>query len=465
VASLWGGATSLAADGVVADSTYSAGDSAPVATERWWESFEDPLLNRAVEQALAGNPDLMAAKALGRQARALMSQQRSALFPSVSASASSSWAPTATLGFGFGLDELPGQSTERPDVYSSGRAAVGANWQVDVFGESTLRYRAARRDALAAESDVDGQALQIANLVAQAYLDVITSKKQVAILEAQHQTNMDLLEILEQRYAGADTSALDVLQQRQQVAGSRAQLPNARLMLSTTEQRLAVLLGEMPTTAVAVSETLPELPSTPSVGSPEALERNRPELRGAERRVQAARDRYTAAWLSFLPLVGVNGEVGGQFTDIGDMRTQMFWSIGGSLSVPLFTGGRTMGGLRQARSALDEARARQTSLVLSANSEVEAALAREAAQRDLVDALTEQLAASDLALTTARDQYLSGLTPFLNVQTSLNRRLGAALSLSQGERDLLSARIALHQAIGGQLTRDLRLASPNEVNP
>lgn len=434
-----------------AEARFSAGSSDAVPAAPWWRELGDEPLSAAVDAALAANLDLERLRAMLRQIEAARLQSLSALSPTVTGNARAQVAPLDSLGFGFGLPLDP----TAPKTYSQGSATLDAQWQVDLFGRNTAGFRASQRDANATEADLDDLSENIASLVANAYLDVVTARERVALVERQLQTNAELLEVLELRYERGDATSLDVLQQRQQLATTRAQLPSSRLLLQTTEQRLAVLLGRSPTDVVPTSETLPEVVGEPKVGTPRDLVENRPDLRGAAERLDASRDRRWAAYATLMPTVGVSAQAGWQFIDRGESTDQTFWNAGASLSVPIFGGGRTWGGVQGARAAHDAQSAAYEGAVLVATQQVEAALAREVQQRATIEALEAQETAARQAFEAARDQYLQGVTPFLNVQSTLGRLQAAELGSLQGRRDMLSARIGLHEALGGPWTQEL----------
>ena len=437
--------------GPTADERFSRGSAEAVSSEPWWRDFGDERLTAAVEAAMTGNRDLAGLRAVEGQLRAAGMQARSALSPTVSANGFGTVAPMDSLGFGFGLPTDP----TAPKTYVQGQGTLDAQWQLDVFGRSAATWRAQQRDAEAAEGDVENLASATASLVAGAYFDVVAAQERVSVVEAQIRTNRELLEILELRYERGDSQSLDVLQQRQQLASTEALLPTLELVRDTSNQRLAVLLGQLPNRPVEVASTLPEPSASVNVGTPAELVQNRPSLRSAADRLRSARDRRWAATASLLPTLGLSATAGWQFIDRGEFTDQTYWNAGASISVPIFGGGRNLGTIRQSRAAYDGQAAQFEGAVLTAVQEVEGALSREQYQRQAVDAQAAQLQAARAASEAAKDQYLRGVAPFLNVQNALAREQAAELTLIQGRRDLLSARIALHVALGGPWTQNL----------
>ncbi|TVQ90246.1 MAG: TolC family protein [Deltaproteobacteria bacterium] len=434
-----------------ADDTYSVGTSQPIPQEPWWDRMGDERLSAYVHEALGRNPDLNRSRALVRQADGGRIAALAGFAPTLSAGGTTTIAPLESLGFGFGLPFPP----DAPKTYVLGGATVNANLQVDAFGGGVASYRAASQDLQASRADLEGASLSIATLVSEAYYDQVVANARVRVIERQIQSNQELLEVLQLRYEGGEATALDVLQQRQQLASTLAQLPTAKLLSDTAGQRLAVLLGRLPTALPPAADALPDPPPDVPVGAPIDLIEHRPGLRAAAARTQSARDRRWSAKAALLPTLGVQGTTGYQFIDRGEFFDQTYWNAGANFTVPIFNGGRTYGGLRQAQATFDAQAAAFEGALLAAVMEVEMALAQERRQRESVEALGTQLDAAQQAYDAAKDQYFGGLTPYLNVQAALGRLQAAELSLLQGRRDLLSARISLHEALGGPWTADL----------
>jgi NodT family efflux transporter outer membrane factor (OMF) lipoprotein len=435
---------------------YTAGPSEPVSSTAWWREFGDPALEATIDRALAGNFDLEGLRAVQRQSEAAAMATFSPLVPTVSANAQATLAPIDSLGFGFIPPGAGGpEDPSAPKNYYNGTATLDAQWGLDVFGGNAASWSASRRDAQASRESLDDAARSTVAVVANAYFDVVLAYERVGLVEQQIQTNRELLEVVELRYERGDATALDVLQQKQSLASVEAQLPTVQLLAETTSQRLDVLLGRSPTTPTAPEAGLPELPERVAMGTPSDLIDHRPDLRAEAERLRSARSRRWSATTAALPTIGVSGKAGVQFIDTAEFQSQTFWNAGISASVPLFGGGRNVGGIRQANAAYDIQRATLSARLLDAIREVETALSQERLRRAAMDAQAAQLEAARNAANTARDQYLEGLTPFLNVQNAIASEQLAEQSLLQARRDVLSARIALYGALGGPWTRDL----------
>ena len=422
------------------------------AAEEWWSAFDDPLLSEAIETALNSNVDLATARALQKRSGAAVFQQASGNLPQVSIGVNSNWSPTESLGFGIGYT-MPG-AVELPKTFMSGQANLQASWNVDLFGQNASLVYAADRDAKAALHDVQTQELNVAIQVTEAYWDAVVADRFLALAEDQVKVQEGLLEALTLRYSDSDVGALDVLQQRQQVASVKVQVPQRRIQRRVSKQRLAVLLGLEPDAAVNVASQLPASPEPLGSAAFDAALMQRPDILAADRRVQSAKSRQWSAWASALPQVGVSAQTGFQFRDMGDLDAQRVWGAGTTLTIPLFSGGRTYGGIRGARAGVMEAEARLRSAKLNAAQQSQGAWVRDSEQQALLQALSAQYEAAEQAWSLAREQVVQGTLPYLNAQAVLTRKQQAELALLQGQRDAFSARITLIQSLGGLSPRE-----------
>lgn len=437
---------------------YSAGDRSAPSSTPFWHSFGEPDLDATVRRGLSANPDLLALDALSRQQRALSAQGFSPVLPSLSFDLQGQVAPYDSLGFGFGLGGLPSTGDE-PDVYGTGSAKLNASLMVDIWGRSLTNWKASRLAAMAAEGDRDATALVMASSIAGVWLDVTSATRQLAIIEEQLGANQELLEIVRLRYEGGTASALDLLQQEQNVAALSAQLPLTRATVRNLQQMLAVLQGMDPTGDLPTAgDRLPALPAPPSIGSPVDLLETRPDVRAAMDRAEAAGASRSVALRGLLPTLALSASAGWQATWINERSDQDTWAAGASLSVPIFNGGATHASIRAGTAAQEASERQLESTLRSAVQEVEGALVSETEQGERLAATTRQRDRAEAAWSVALDGYGAGLADYTQVQLALTTLLSARLAEVQAHRDLLGARLSLHQALGGTWTHDLTAA-------
>src|SRR6185312_9414769 len=117
-------------------------------------------------------------------------------------------------------------------------------------------------------------------------------------------------------------------------------------------------------------------PAIPA-GLPADLLERRPDVAEAERQLAAANARIGVAKAAFFPvlrLTGSGGYVSGDIDNLFNWDSRV-WSIGPSISLPIFAGGRNRANYKRSKAAFEEAVAKYRQRILVAFGEVEDSLA------------------------------------------------------------------------------------------
>lgn len=423
----------------------------------WWEDLGDEVLSGLLRAAAEANGDLQAAVARILQAEASSVRVRSAMLPTVSLDGQANTGPFDALGFQFGgIPRGDGASVDLPTLYYTGAANVRARYRLSSWGPEYRSLRASRLEAMASRGDEDGVALDLVGQVADAFYDAVSAASQIDVITRQLDVGQQLSDLSQLRYERGEATALEVLQQRQQLATIRATLPPARAELRLAQTRLEALLGREPsTTSVTVGRELPEAPR----GRTDGLwgdPTGRPDVRGAEDRLAAADARVSEARWSRLPVIELSANTGSQFFRSLSTNTQSTWGAGITVSLPLLDGFDRPGRIREATESARAARSSYEQLRRNATAEmVSAAIQREEQQAQLA-ALDEQLEASERAFDEARRRYQAGLATVLDVLNAMNGMQQAELGVIRTQRSVLASWIEYRQAVGGPWTRGLR---------
>jgi len=435
--------------------TSAEGPAVAQSSRPWWSSFHDPELDRVVVEGLDQNFDVKSAQSRIDEADAVVFQQLAPLLPSLTWDTQGQMAPSDTLGFQFGgLPATMGASAPA-DLYFTWSTALNARVDIDLAGKNVEARRAAKHDMAAAEAELDQQRVLLAGQIVNAYYDVVAAKQQLEAVRRQVDIAQKLLEVTQIRFESGQANAVEVLQQKQQVASSQTLEPPAEATVKAYEQRLAVLLAENPGTHYKTPDQLPKVGPKPALGDPEDLMSNRPELRAASERLESSRSRRKSANRQFAPTLSVTGALGyqGFYFDSGQPnaqphRHQRFWNAGALLSVPLFNGGRNIAGVQQARAAQNSAMFNLNQSTLRAVQEVEEAIVNEEGQRKAVEAWERNFETASEAYDESRKRYASGVGDYLSVLTAFDNVRAAELNLINARRQLISARVQLHTALG-----------------
>ncbi|MBX2797412.1 MAG: efflux transporter outer membrane subunit [Myxococcales bacterium] len=450
----------------VAPSWSEPADTTPISSDAWWMGFGDERLDRLVERGLDQNLTIAQLAEVLEAEKGARLASASSLVPGVSFDMGTNAQPldvvfrcnvgpidpdefAALQGGGPTTGTGSPPAAQTASLCWTGNALLNVGWNIDLFGRSYLGLRAAQQSTKAAQQDVQGARLTVSAAIATAYVDLLSLRTQEQILTAQLQSQSDLLEILELRYAQGGAAGLDVLQQRQTVATTTASIPAVRSAVEAQGRAIRAALGLGPQSDLEVAQAMPEPTSTPSVGTPADLLERRPDLKAALHRVGQAKAQHQSAVRGFLPSVGVSANAGINYAVASEWSSIDTWGFGGSVSIPIFNGGAVHGTVRQT-AALRTAQVRAyDNALINAVVEVDNALTQEREQAARHEATKAQELAARQAFEEATAQYLNGFGNFLNVLAAQGALQGSELALVQAHRDRLVARIQLWTALGG----------------
>lgn len=414
-----------------------------------FERVCQPLLtddSRLLLQKLAGqNLQLQAAWARFRQARAQAEINRASLFPSVSANLE--WSRSNTQ------PQLGPLTPESAIIQEQYRGSVAAEYELDLWNRLGQRADAAELRAQARWEDARTLRVSLGAQLLESWYDLAFQQQQRDLLREQVDISQKLLDLLKQRFIKGQTSALDALQQKQQVEGLMAVLAQNRAQLALSRNQLQVLLGESP-------DELTERPFPADLPAFEGFERDfsisasllaaRPDLQSAYYAMQAADSELAAAVRQRLPGFRVSASVFDQSENIGELFDDLLWSVAAALSQPLFTGGRIPAQVDAAEAVLDEALLNYRQSMLTALRELADAWAAEREEAARVRHLAEQREIAEDAFELVRKQYLRGSVDFLRVLDALQSMMDVQRELLRTRRQHLSYRLQFCRALGSQ---------------
>lgn len=416
----------------------------PVA--RFWEQFQDPLLDRLVADALAANHDLRIAVARLEEARALARIARRDLFPTVTSSAS--YTDSRTSGAQF--PGLGGDQSFDTEVYDVG---FDAFWELDLFGRVRRTNEARRAELEAAAGDLVSAQVSIASEVARSYFELRGFQEQLAVARRNAENQRSTLELTQARLDAGSGTEFDTSRAAAQLHTTLARIPGLQAAIIATINRIGVLTGRQPQVLRAELETdapMPALPDRIAVGTPEALLRRRPDVRAVERRLAAATARVGVAVADLFPKITLGHGFGWsatEFDELGEDASER-WSLGPLITWPAFDFGRVRAQVGVADAQLDATLAGYEQTVLRALEETESALARYAHQRREVAELRAAAEQSANAARLARLRYEGGVADFLQVLDAERTLLEAEDRLASSRTAAATALIALHKALG-----------------
>jgi multidrug efflux system outer membrane protein len=424
----------------------------------WWKVYDDPVLNRLIEQAMAVNPDLQAAAERFVQARNMMMKARSQYIPQIG------------LGFGGSNNRISNEKLFRPEGIDLTQHTVElggiAAWEPDFWSalRNATRVEIYRAEERAADYGLARLSLQAE--IASDYFMLRGFDAQTAIYTQSIELYKNTLDLVQRQFAGKIASALDVARVESLLFSTETKLAQIQGQRQITEQAIAILVNMVPASfkiepvddiRVATFKIPETIPST-------LLER-RPDIAGMERRMAQANREIGIARAAFFP--NVSFRLGGGYEDSGFNLFKLansFWSYGAAVSMPIFQGGYRRAQLQQSWSAYRETEDLYRSTVLNAFREVENNLAL---TNRLTLAVNRQDAAVGANVKTQNmtlQLYRGGLASSLEVIYAQLNTLLARIDLVVIKADLLKSSVALNRALGGGWNRR-QLPNDEQIQP
>jgi multidrug efflux system outer membrane protein len=433
----------------------AATDTARYDATRWWTAYDDPALTALVDTALAANLDLSVARARLDELAAQFRIARAPLFPSVTANAQGSYQnQPANTGIGGAIGG--GQGPDRFE-FTDYQATLGVSYELDFWGRVRSQRKAALNQYFATAADLQTARLSVISQTISTYAQIASLQRQVRL----GQRTIDLLEqrvaVTEDRYSRGLLPSFQLYTVRQSLQSARAEQPDLERRLYEAQTRLATLLGRFAGAQRALlpdSVTAPLAPTSVPAGLPSDLLMQRPDVRAAARRLEAARQQIGAARANLLPSVSLTGTGGTQSSELADLVDpgQAFANFVGQLTAPLFRGGELRANLDAAEARYRQQTASYEQTVLTAFQEVKAALVAYNEQRRRLQEVQQQVETAEDAFETQRDRYERGIGDVLSLLDAERTLVQARTRLAGVRQAVLNARLALHRALGGSWT-------------
>jgi NodT family efflux transporter outer membrane factor (OMF) lipoprotein len=408
------------------------GRSERAAGEAWLASFNDAQLDALVREALEHNPDLRVAAARVEQAAGYVKVAGATLYPQVN-----------LLARGGGA--LSGDS--------SGLEGVGvfANWELDLWGRVRAGREAATTQYGSAALDTEYARQSIAALVAKSWFLATEARLQKAIAEEMAAAAARQVGFAQDRLRVGSGDQNDVTLARASLATYRDSARNLEYSYRQALRALEALAGRYPAAALEVPAQLAPMPGPVPVGIPAELLERRPDVVAAERRIAAAFYRVEEAKAARLPRIALTAAGTSISSELFVLqeRDNPVWSVGASLTAPLYLGGQLQAQVEVRTAEQKQAVAEYGRVGARAFGEVESALSAGATLEEREQILREAVADNARALEFANQRYRVGAGDLRAVQQQALALHAARTALLRVQAERLVQRVNLHLALGG----------------
>jgi NodT family efflux transporter outer membrane factor (OMF) lipoprotein len=411
----------------------------------WWRLYRSPALNTLIDRALAANPNLTAALAALRVAREDVYAQQGKYFPLIQASPNAS---RQLLSQVFAPSLANGEN-----LFNLFTAQVLVSYTLDVWGQNRRQVESLQATADSQRFQVEAAYLTVTSNVVVAAIQDAALRGQIDATNSLIDINSKMLETLRQQFDRGLVSRNDVAAQEAALAQTKATLPPLRKALAQNRNLLTALLGSYPSQEPSQTFKLStlHLPVELPLSLPSQLVEQRPDIRSAEEQLHAASASVGVAIANMLPQITLTGNAGYQSAQLANLFTapNLFWTVAGGLTQPLFDGFILLHQKRAAEAAFDQAREQYRVTVIGAFQNVADALRAIQNDADALKAAKEFETAAKVSLDLARTQMTFGnvnVLYLLNAQITYEQAL---LALVQAEANRLSDTAALFMALGG----------------
>jgi multidrug efflux system outer membrane protein len=423
------------------DRQSSIASSESMGDEKWWEVFQDPVLQQLIRTAFEQNYDLRIAASRVLQAQAQLGITRANQFPTVSAGAQAFSQRNPRISSSFPSYEA-----------NAGEVDLAVIWNLDFWGKYRRQTEAARASLLASQWGHRAVLASVVSSVATAYFTLRELDLALDVSKKTLAARQDSLQLTTVLAKNGSASALDVRQSEQLVYTAAEAIPDLERQISLEENSLSVLLGRNPG-PIPRGRRLTEQPNPPAIpiGLPSELLERRPDIREAEATRVAANAEIGVAKAAYFPSISLTGTAGYESFALNNLFThsQRMWNGAASLTQPVFAAGALRSGKRLAEAREQEMLLTYQQTIMNAFQEVSNSLVAYQKGREFREQQELLTAAAEDADRLSKILYQHGGTSYLQVLISENNDFSAELNLAQAQLTERLALVQLYNALGG----------------
>ena len=422
----------------------SMDESCEHANYRWWEQFQDPVLDALVAEALESNQDLKVAIARVFAFSGQLQIARSGLYPQISATGEAFRQESS-----IALIPLSPGVKRTSDVYS---AIFNGSYDLDIWGKIRSGAEASLAQLMGSVETRRTVVLGVVSGVAASYFLLRQYDEELRISKDTFQSRVESFDLANLRFKEGLTSELEPKQSEALMEEAAQQVIGFELAIAEQENLLSVLVGHPPRAIQrgVVLENFP-VPQNVPVGLPSQILDQRPDILAAEDNLISANAEIGVARAQFFPDISLTGFYGNQSVSLSNLITApaRAWEFGATLMQPIFTGWLLTGQLNVAEGQKYEAYYAYQQTVLTAFKEVSDALVAFQKTKELVVVLKKREAALVQVLHLSLLRYNNGEVDYLNVLDAQRFLFEAQLDRAQAQGNVLISLVEIYKSLGG----------------
>lgn len=426
---------------VETDSIHFSSEST---VEKWWEEFNDPVLDTLIERARHYNKDIEIGISNYYAARAMLKSNKFDRFPEVTALGSFTRTRLGENIFAPGLNP----------IYSQYDALLNANWELDFFGRVSNRVKGSFANQQVALAELQNTYVLIFSEVARNYIELVGTGNRLDIALRNLEDQRNAYELTVNLSEVGKSNSLDVSRASAQLENTRATIPSLKAHIEILKNSLSTLLGVTPGKIDALlmeKRKLPSLPRTiPNGDIYEAIKR-RPDIRIAENLVQVQIAEYNISVAELYPKITFNGNVGLSAIDLSSFgkKESFTWTLFPSISWAAFNLGKVKQNINKEDAQTLAAISNYEKTILEALEEIRNDIVAFNYELERQQYLASSFASSKNAADLAQQRYKAGLDSFIDFLGTNATLLSSEDQLALSEIATFSALIKIYKSLGG----------------
>jgi NodT family efflux transporter outer membrane factor (OMF) lipoprotein len=421
--------------------------------EQWWSVFNDPVLDRLIEQGYLQNLPLQVSGLRIFEARAQLGIAVGQQYPQQQ----QAFGDLARIGLS---ENAPNFNKAVDDSYNQATIGLEAAWELDFWGRFRRGVESADANLGASIADYDNALVSLTAEIATAYLTMRTVEERLAIARQNVETQQGSFRIADVRYRNGAVSELDPAQAKYLLRSTESTVPDLQGQLRQTRNAISILLGLTPGQLGSMLDgeegLIPKPPETLNLGVPADLLRRRPDIRQAELQAAAQSALVGVAETDLYPRLALLGSVSLLTGDtgnnsLGDLfeSDSLAYNYGPQASWAILNYGRIKNQVRVQDARLEELLVNYRNTVLQAAREVEDGIASFVGARDRTAFLKQAVAAAQRAVDLALIQYREGAVDYQRVLDTQRALLDLQDQHTSSRGDVVRSLVATYRALGG----------------
>lgn len=417
---------------------FAEGEVEEIVNLKWWELFNDPVLDLLVFTALEENKDVLIATSRIEEARAFLGFTIPDGLPRLDLEGG---ANRGNFGGGVIVDEPNNTAFITPLV----------SWELDFWGKFRRANESAQAQLLASEYGLRTVQISLVSEVVSTYFMLLDFQERLRISQQTLESRDESLKIIQKRFDEGVIPEIDLNQAQVQREIAAAAIPVNERLIYKTENALSILLGKFPEpveTGLDLYEQV--IPPAIPAGLPSSLLERRPDILEALYLIQSQNALIGVAVAQRFPSVSLTGALGAAVNDAGPTTVDGFaWSVAAGLFGPIFNFGKDKSRVEIEEEKTEQALYSYQNVVLNAFREVSDALIEIQTYRVQIEALRRQVTAAENANRLSKLRYDQGFSSYLEVLDSERAQFSAQLDLSQATQEYYNSYVNLYKALGG----------------